>query len=281
MCGADGEDKLFAGSDSSKLRVGCVRGRGERTLRRSGGVIHFDLRLHGFADVNQAIATNRKSRWIVNGRPFRGRPAPGAYGAQTGAEFAHAERMLRGDENRAVRVDGDVQGLAHFGDSTGAQFAVAHAVGEKDGHRAAAAIGDVDGGAGIDGDVRGAQVGAVVLERKTRLAAGRKFMNEAGGGVGDIDDGFSVAGHRDGLVELAGTIAVGTPSVDIFEGGWRSWSSSCPCRTGTTRKPRNENVGGNEKTKAAAFRNAIHLQGWHAETQLVAAQCRRPFHGDG
>src|SRR6202011_163577 len=79
-------------------------------------------------------------------------------------EFTNAVRMLGGDEDRAVGIDGDVQGFALSGERVRAQFTVAHAVGKENGYRATAAIGDVDGRAGIDGDVGRTQVAAIILE---------------------------------------------------------------------------------------------------------------------
>jgi hypothetical protein len=95
---------------------------------------------------------------------------------------------------------------------------VAHAVREKDRDRAAAAIGYIDGRSGVDGDVSGTQIATIILEGEARLAAGRKFVDETGGGIGDVDDGLTVAGDGDGFVELAGAVAMGTPGVDIFKG---------------------------------------------------------------
>jgi hypothetical protein len=95
---------------------------------------------------------------------------------------------------------------------------VAHAIGKENGDCAAVAVGYIDGGAGVNGDVHGMHVGAIVLERETGLAAGRKFVDETGGGVSDVNDGFAVAGHGYRLLELAGTVSVGTPGVDVLEG---------------------------------------------------------------
>src|SRR5216684_4664240 len=119
--------------------------------------------------------------------------------------------MLGRDEDRAVGIDGDVQGFTLSGERVRAQFAVAHAIGKEDSDRAAAAIGDVDGGSGIDSDIGGMQIAAIVLEGKAGFAAWRKLVDESSGGVGDVDDGFAVAGHGYGPVELAGAVASGAP----------------------------------------------------------------------
>ena len=212
----DGEDKFFANGDSGELGIGGIRGRGERALRRSGGVVDFDLRLRGFAEIEQAIGAYGEGGGIVDSRVFC-RATPRADQTKAWAELTNAVGMLGGDKDRAVGVDGDVQRFANRGRRTGAQFAVAHAVGKENGDGAASAVGDVDGGSGVDGDVGRAQVGAIVLEGKARLAARRKFVDEAGGSIGDVDDGLAVAGHSHGVVELAGTVTVGAPGVDVLE----------------------------------------------------------------
>src|SRR5260221_144880 len=144
----DSEDKFFVDGDSGELRISGIRGRGERALRRSGGVVDFDLWLRGLAEIDQAI---------------------GAYG-----------------------------------------------------------------------EVGRAQVRAIVLEGEARLAAGRKFVNEAGGGIGDVNDGLAVAGHSHGLVELAGTVAVGAPGVDVLERRRRLRSGSGLCGARATGNERCE-----------------------------------------
>src|SRR5260370_42676642 len=80
-----------------------------RSLRCSGGVIDFDLRLRGFAEIDQAIGTDGESRGILDSGFVRGGATPGANQAQRRAKFADAERMLRGDENRAVTAYGKRQ----------------------------------------------------------------------------------------------------------------------------------------------------------------------------
>src|SRR5260370_13223629 len=184
-----------------------------RSLRCSGGVIDFDLRLRGFAEIDQAIGTDGESRGILDSGFVRGGATPGANQAQRRAKFADAERMLRGDENRAVRVDGNVQRLADRGERAGAQFTVAHAIGKENGNSAAAAVGHGNRGAGIYGNVRRTQFGTTALERNARLATRRRLVDESGGGIGDVDDGLAVAGHRDRLVAFAGAVAFGAPGV--------------------------------------------------------------------
>src|ERR1700719_3488409 len=126
--------------------------------------------------------------------------------------------MLGSDVDCAVGVDGDVHGLADRGRRACAQFTVAHAIGKENGYGAATAVRYIDCGAGVNGEIHWMHVGAIVLKREARLAAGGKFVDEAGGGVGDIDDRFTVASHGDGLSELAWTLAVGAPGVDVLEG---------------------------------------------------------------
>ena len=130
--------------------------------------------------------------------------------------------MLGGHVDGAVGVDGYVHGFTDCRSCSGAQFAVAHAIGKEDGHCAATAIGNIDRGAGIDGEIYRLNIAAIILKGKAGLAAGGKFVDEAGGGVGDVDDGLAIAGHGHWFGELAGPFAVGTPSIDILEGGRRS-----------------------------------------------------------
>src|SRR5882757_7910911 len=136
--------------------------------------------------------------------------------------------MLGGDIDCAVGVDCYVHGFADRRGRAGAQFAVAHAIGKEDGHCAGTAIGNIDRGAGIDGEIYRLNIATIVLERETRLAAGREFVDETGGSVSDIDDGLAIAGHGHWLGELAGTFTVGTPSIDILE----RWRRSLLCGNG-------------------------------------------------
>src|SRR4030088_774424 len=103
---------------------------------------------------------------------------------------------------------------------------MAHAVGKENGDRAAAAVRNVDCGSGVDSDIRGMHIRAIVLKGEAWLAAGRKLVDKAGGCVSDIDDGFSITGHGDGLIKLAGAITVGAPCVHVLECRWRRLLSS-------------------------------------------------------
>src|SRR5258708_2970892 len=96
----DGEDKFFVDGDSGELGIGGIRGRGERALRRSSGVVDFDLRLRGFAEIDQAIGAYGEGGWIVDSCIFcRATPRPNH--AKSSAELVNNAGMLGGEQDRA------------------------------------------------------------------------------------------------------------------------------------------------------------------------------------
>jgi len=65
----------------------------------------------------------------------------------------NAVRILGGDVDGAVGIDGDVHDSRMAAGAAVRNFAVAHSIGKENGHGAAAAVGYVDGGSSVDGQV--------------------------------------------------------------------------------------------------------------------------------
>src|SRR5260370_5039395 len=185
MCCADGKNKFIVHGDAGELRVCDVRRDRKSTLRRSGGVVDFDLGLGGFAEIDQAIGANSESGRIVDLIASRGVSrgrfcraiTPRADGTKCRAKFVNTVGLPGSDVDGAVGVDGDVQRVANWRGRAGAHFAVTHTVRKENGDRAGTAISYVDGSSGIDGDIGGMQTCGIVLAGEDPLAPPGKYVN--------------------------------------------------------------------------------------------------------
>src|SRR5579863_9163242 len=106
--GADREDKFAVYRDAGELRLRSVAGNSQRALQAAAGIVHFDLRLRGFSEIDQAVGPDGKRGGVVDRRAGGGLleigAAPGTGLAQIGAELVDAVGAPGGGIDGAVGV---------------------------------------------------------------------------------------------------------------------------------------------------------------------------------